>query len=44
MKLQRYDEAIAELRRAADLAGNTRDRTLLLDRVATCERARGVAH
>jgi predicted RNA polymerase sigma factor len=44
MKLQRYDEAIAELRRAAELAGNSRDRALLLDRVATCERARGTVH
>ncbi|HET7602679.1 MAG TPA: RNA polymerase sigma factor [Gemmatimonadales bacterium] len=40
MKLQRYDEAVRELRRAAELAGNARDRALLLDRVATCERAR----
>lgn len=43
MKLQRYDEALAELRRAAELAGNARDRALLLDRVATCERARAAA-
>jgi RNA polymerase sigma factor (sigma-70 family) len=41
MKLQRYDEAVRELRRAAKLAGNARDRTMLLDRVASCERAAG---
>jgi RNA polymerase sigma factor (sigma-70 family) len=41
MKLQRYDEAVRELRRAAELAGNARDRTMLLDRVASCERAAG---
>ncbi len=41
MKLERYDEAAAELRRAAELAGNARDRALLLDRVATCERLAG---
>jgi RNA polymerase sigma factor (sigma-70 family) len=43
MKLQRYDEAVRELRRAAKLAGNARDRTMLLDRVASCERAAGKA-
>ena len=43
MKLQRYDEAVRELRRAAELAGNARDRALLLDRVATCERITGKA-
>jgi RNA polymerase sigma factor (sigma-70 family) len=44
MKLQRYEEAAAELRRAAELAGNARDRALLLDRVAACERATGKIH
>ena len=44
MKLQRYEEAAAELRRAAELAGNARDRALLLDRVAACERVTGKIH
>jgi predicted RNA polymerase sigma factor len=44
MKLQRYDEAIMELERAAKLAGNARDRALLLDRVAACKRSREALH
>ena len=38
-KLGRYDEARAELERAASLTKNARERTLLLDRAAVCERS-----
>ena len=38
-KLGRYDEARAELERAASLTKNARERTLLLDRAAACERS-----
>src|SRR5437868_3725551 len=38
-KLGRYDEARAELERAASLTKNVRERTLLLDRAAACERS-----
>ena len=37
-KLGRYDEAGAEFKRAADLARNARERTLLLARAAACMR------
>ena len=35
VKLGRFDEAVVELERAASLAGNTRERELLLERAAT---------
>jgi predicted RNA polymerase sigma factor len=35
-KLQRFDEARAELERAASLTRNARERTLLLERAAAC--------
>jgi RNA polymerase sigma factor (sigma-70 family) len=35
-KLGRYEEAHAELMRAADLTGNARERRVLLDRAAAC--------
>ena len=35
-RLGRYAEAHAELERAASLAGNERERRLLLDRAAAC--------
>jgi RNA polymerase sigma factor (sigma-70 family) len=38
MKLGRYPEARAELERAAAMTKNARERTLLLERAATCER------
>lgn len=38
-KLGRFDQARAELRRAASLTQNARERTLLLDRVTACERS-----
>ena len=41
-KLGRFDEARAELERAASLTRNTRDRELLLERAAAC--ARGLVH
>jgi len=37
-QLGRFAEARAEFQRAADLAGNARDRELLLGRVAACDR------
>ena len=37
MKLERYEEAGMEFRRAAGLAGNERERTLLLNRAALCD-------
>ena len=37
MKLERYQEAGMEFRRAAGLAGNERERTLLLNRAALCD-------
>jgi predicted RNA polymerase sigma factor len=40
MKLARFDEARVELERAASLTGNARERELLLERAAACERAR----
>jgi hypothetical protein len=36
MKLGRHEEARVEFERAAALARNARERTLLLDRAATC--------
>jgi predicted RNA polymerase sigma factor len=36
IKLGRFDEARAELERAAALTQNTRERTLLLARAAAC--------
>jgi RNA polymerase sigma factor (sigma-70 family) len=41
-RLGRFDEARAEFSHAASLAGNTRERSLLLDRMAAC--GPGVAH
>jgi predicted RNA polymerase sigma factor len=41
-KLGRFDEAGAELKRAADLTRNARERDLLLERAAEC--ARSAAH
>jgi RNA polymerase sigma factor (sigma-70 family) len=38
MKLGRFEEARAEMERAASLAQNARDRALLLERVAECRR------
>jgi RNA polymerase sigma-70 factor, ECF subfamily len=38
-KLGRYDEARAELERAASLTRNARERELLLERAAACERS-----
>ena len=38
-KLQRYSEARAAFERAAALAHNSRDRTLLLERASRCARA-----
>jgi RNA polymerase sigma factor (sigma-70 family) len=38
-KLGRFDEARAELERAAELTQNVRERALLLDRAAACARA-----
>jgi len=35
-KLGRFEEARREFERAAQLAGNARDRALLLDRAAAC--------
>jgi predicted RNA polymerase sigma factor len=40
-KLGRFDEARAELERAAALARNARERQLLLDRAAACARGPG---
>jgi RNA polymerase sigma factor (sigma-70 family) len=40
MKLARFDEARVELERAASLTANARERELLLERAAACERAR----
>jgi RNA polymerase sigma-70 factor, ECF subfamily len=40
-KLGRFEEARAELERAASLARNTRERTLLLERAAECGRQAG---
>ncbi len=37
-KLGRFDEARAELQRAATLTRNTRERELLLERAAACSR------
>ncbi|HET9014276.1 MAG TPA: RNA polymerase sigma factor [Thermomicrobiaceae bacterium] len=42
-KLGRLDEARAEFLRAASMTQNARERTLLLDRVAACERGPDVA-
>jgi RNA polymerase sigma-70 factor (ECF subfamily) len=42
-KLGRFDEARAELERAASLARNARDRALLLERAATCAASAGQA-
>ena len=39
LKLGRFDEARAELERAASLTRNERERALLLERAATCGRA-----
>jgi RNA polymerase sigma-70 factor (ECF subfamily) len=39
-RLGRFDEARAEFSHAASLAGNTRERSLLLERVAACEPGR----
>jgi predicted RNA polymerase sigma factor len=39
-KLGRHDEAAREFERAAALAGNARDRSLLLARAQTCAAAR----
>ena len=36
VKLGRFDEAVVELERAAALAGNARERELLLERAAAC--------
>jgi RNA polymerase sigma factor (sigma-70 family) len=41
LKLGRHEEARAELLRAAGLARNARERTLLLERAAACDRAAG---
>ncbi len=41
-KLGRFDEARAELERAASLTRNTRERDLLLERAAACTRGAGV--
>jgi RNA polymerase sigma-70 factor (ECF subfamily) len=38
MKLGRYLEARTELERAAAMTKNARERALLLERAATCER------
>ncbi|MEK5389092.1 RNA polymerase sigma factor [Margalitia sp. FSL K6-0131] len=38
MKLERYDEARVEFERAASLTQNERERTLLLNRAAECEK------
>jgi RNA polymerase sigma factor (sigma-70 family) len=40
-KLGRFDEARAELERAASLTRNARERDMLLERAATCARASG---
>jgi len=40
-KLERFEEAKAEFERAASLAQNARERTLLLDRAAACARRAG---
>jgi predicted RNA polymerase sigma factor len=37
VKLGRFEEARAELERAASLTRNERERTLLLERAAECE-------
>ncbi len=37
-RLERFDEARAEFRRAAELAGNAREREFLLRRVESCDR------
>ena len=42
-KLGRFDEARAELTRAASLTQNARERTLLLERAAACARGYGYA-
>ena len=39
MKLGRFDEARSELERAASLTRNTRERQLLLERAASCDRS-----
>jgi predicted RNA polymerase sigma factor len=38
-KLGRFDEAEAEFRRAAAMTSNARERTVLLNRAATCSHA-----
>ena len=38
-QLGRFEEARAEFERAAELTGNSRERTLLLDRAAACARS-----
>jgi predicted RNA polymerase sigma factor len=43
-KLGRFDEARAELERAASLTRNVRERELLLERAAACTDARSAAH
>jgi len=40
-KLGRFDEARAELERAATLTHNARERTLLLESAAACARGSG---
>ncbi len=40
-RLGRFEEAQSELQRAVSLAGNTRERQLLLDRAAACAWAAG---